>query len=96
MKEGSGSDSSPEPPAEEYRKWVTWQGQALDMLHWWQELAESPELAQRIQALFELPQRMSELHDMGELLPGFPSAPMSLPEGFPPATQSPVPLPGHQ
>ena len=32
----------------------------------------------------------------GELLPGSPSAPMSLPEGFPPVAKSKVPLPGYQ
>ena len=71
MREGSRSDSSPELPAEEYRRWVTWQGQVLNMPDWWQELVEIPEiddhweLAQWIRALFKLPQRMSELHDMG-------------------------------
>ena len=69
-RERSGSDSSPEPPAEEYKRWVTWWGQALDMPEWWQELAEIPEvddyweMAQMIWASFELPQQVSELHDV--------------------------------
>ena len=64
------SDSSPEPPVEEYKRWVTWQGQALDMPDWWQELVEIPEvddyweLAQKIWASFNLLQQMSKLHDM--------------------------------
>ena len=71
MREGSRSNSSPEPPVEEFGRWVTWQGQALNMPDWLQGLAEIPEiddhqeLAQRIWASFELPWRMSELHDVG-------------------------------
>ena len=32
------------PPAEEYGRCVTWQGQVLDMHDWWQELVEIPEV----------------------------------------------------
>ena len=69
-REDSGNDSSPEPPAEDYERWVTWQGQALNMPDWWQELAEisevddPQELARKIRASFELPQQIGELHGM--------------------------------
>ena len=69
-RQDSRSDSSPESPAEEYKRWVTWQGQVLDMPEWWQELAEIPkvddyqELAQMIWDSFELPWQVSELHDV--------------------------------
>ena len=70
VRERSGSDSSPEPPAEEYERWVTWWGQALAMPEWWQALEEIPEvdnyweLAQMIWASFELPQWVNKLHDV--------------------------------
>ena len=70
-REDSGSDSSPEPPAEEYERWVTWWGQILNMPDWWQELVEIPEvdnyweLAWMIWASFKLTWQMSKLHDVG-------------------------------
>ena len=69
-REDSKNDSSPEPPAEECERWVTWWGQVLDTPEWWQELVEIPEvvdhweLARKIQASFELPLQISKLHDM--------------------------------
>ena len=69
-REDSESNSSSEPLAEEYERWVTWRGWALDMPSWWKELAKIPEvedfqeLAHRIWASFELPQWMSKLHGM--------------------------------
>ena len=69
-RERSGSDSSPESPAEEYERWVTWWEQALDMPEWWQELVEIPEvddyqeLAQMIWAPFKLLWGVSKLHDV--------------------------------
>ena len=69
-REDSWSDSSPEPQMEDYKRWVMRQGQALNMPSWWQELVEIPEvgdfqeLTQKIWYSFELPQRMSKLHDM--------------------------------
>ena len=70
-REDSGSNSSPEPPVEEYRRWVTWWGQALGMPGWWQELVAIPEvdnyqeLTWKIQASFKLAQWMNKLHDVG-------------------------------
>ena len=58
------------PPAEEYEKGVEWRGWTVDMPSWWQELVGIPEvndfqeLAQKIQASFKLPQRMSEIHNV--------------------------------
>ena len=69
-REDSRSNSSPEPPAEEYERWVAWWGQGLDMPDWWWELAEISEvdnyqeLAQMIWASFEPPWQMHELHNM--------------------------------
>ena len=69
-RKGSGSNPSPEPPVEEYKRLVTWQGQVLNMPEWWQELVEIPgvddhqELAWVIWASFELLQWISELHDV--------------------------------
>ena len=34
-REDRESNSSPEPPAEEYKRWVQWRGQAVDMPSWW-------------------------------------------------------------
>ena len=68
VREDDGNDSSPEPPAGEDERWVTWQGQVLDMPDWWQELAEISEvddhgeLAQKVWASFELPQQISKQH----------------------------------
>ena len=55
---------------EEYKRWVTWWGQALNTPDWWQELAEIPkvddywELAQKIQVSFKLPCQVSKLQDV--------------------------------
>ena len=100
-KERSGSDSSPEPPAEDYERWVTWWWQELNMPEWWQELAEIPEvddyweLTQMIWASFKLPQLVSKLHDVENYYLAPLAPPMSLPEEFPPAAKSPVSLLGH-
>ena len=62
--------SSPEPPVDEYERWVTWRAQAHDMPGWWPELAKIPgmddhqELAWKVQASFELPWQISEQHGM--------------------------------
>ena len=64
--EDNRNRSSPEPPVEEYKRWVTWRAQAHDMPGWWLELAEVPgvddhqELAQKVQASFKLPWQISE------------------------------------
>ena len=36
--------SSPEPPVEEYKSWVTWRAWVHDMPGWWQELAKVPKI----------------------------------------------------
>ena len=59
--EDNRNRSSPEPPVEEYKRWVTWRAQVHNMPGWWPELAEFPgvddhqELAQKVWASFELP-----------------------------------------
>ena len=69
-REDEESDFPLEPPAEEYKRWVEWRGQAIEMPSWWQELGKIPEvgnlqeLAQRIWASFELPQQMSKIHNV--------------------------------
>ena len=80
-REDSGSDSSPEPPAEQYKRWVTCCEQVLNMPEWWQELVEIPEeddyweLAQMIQASFELPWWVSKLHDVENYYLAPPASP---------------------
>ena len=65
-KEESRGRSSPEPPVEEYERWVTLRAQAHDMPDWWQELAEVPKvdghqkLAREVWASFELPWQISK------------------------------------
>ena len=60
--------SSPEPPVEEYERWVTWRAWVHDMPGWWEELAKFPkiddhqELAQKVWASFKLPWQISEQH----------------------------------
>ena len=57
----------PEPPAEEYKRWVTWWGQALKYTWMVAEIPEVDnyqELAQMIWASFELPWWVSKLHDV--------------------------------
>ena len=99
-REEGKSDSSSEPLAEEYERWVTWRGWALNMPSWWKELVKIPEveefqeLACRIWASFELVDEWVAWHR--ELLPGSPSTQMSLPEGFPVTARSKVPLPWYQ
>ena len=62
--------SSPEPPVEEYERWVTLQAWACDTLGWWPELAKVPgvddhqELACKVWASFKLPQQISEWNGM--------------------------------
>ena len=79
-----------------------WRGQALDMPSWWQELVEIPEvddfqeLAQKIQASFELPPENEQTTQCRELPPGSPSIQMSpCQKEFPPTARSKVPLPGY-
>ena len=68
--EDDGSRSSPEPPVEEYKRWVTWQAWAHDMPDWWPELGEISdmdnhwELAWKVWASLKLPQQISEQHGM--------------------------------
>ena len=69
-REDGGSNFPSEPPAQEYERWVEWRGQVVNMPSWWWELGKIPEegnfqeLAQKIQASFELPQQMSKMHDV--------------------------------
>ena len=35
---------SPEPPIEEFEKWVTWKARAYETPSWWQELTMVPEV----------------------------------------------------
>ena len=44
MEEDDRNRSSPEPPVEEYERWVTWQAQVYDMPGWWLELAKVPDV----------------------------------------------------
>ena len=68
MEEDDRNRTSPEPPVEDYEKWVTWQARVHDTPGWWQELAKIPgmddhqELAQQVWASFELPTCISEQH----------------------------------
>ena len=70
QEEDEGSNTSQEPPAEDYERWVEWRGQMIATPTWWQELLEIPgvsdvpELAQKTRASFELPPQMSEIHDI--------------------------------
>ena len=70
MWEDGRHHSPTEPPVKEYRRWVEWRGQMVDTPSWWWELEEVPEvedtqeLAQKIWASFELPQWMSEVHEV--------------------------------
>ena len=62
------NSSFPEPPVEEYKRWVTWWAQVHDMPDWWLELAEISEvdnhwmLAWKIWASFELPWQITKQH----------------------------------
>ena len=66
MEEDDRNKSSPEPPVEEYERWLTWRAGAHNMPGWWQELAKVPgvddhqELVQEVCASFKLPQLISE------------------------------------
>ena len=57
-----------EPPVEEFHKWVSWKAETCEMPGWWKELRAVPEvedherLAREVQASFQLPSRMRELH----------------------------------
>ena len=54
-------DLQPEPPPEDYCKWIEWYGQYVDMPTWWQELQVIPnvedhqELAWKVRTSFEVP-----------------------------------------
>ena len=73
--------SSPEPPEQEYERWVTWQARAHDIPGWWPELAKIPgvddhqEIAWKVQASFELPQQINEWHGVEN----YHQAPLALP-----------------
>ena len=60
--------SSPDPPVEELKSWVTWRTQMHDKPGWWEELAKVPgvdepkKLAQEVCTFFQLPQRISKWH----------------------------------
>ena len=81
LEEDDRNRSFPELLVEEYDRWVTWQAWAHDMPGWWLELAKIPgvdhhqELAQMVQASFELPQWISEWHGMEN----YHQAPLALP-----------------
>ena len=68
--EDVGSNTFPEPLAEDYERWVEWRVQTIATPTWWQELLEIlgvsniQELAQKIRASFKLPQQMSKIHDV--------------------------------
>ena len=70
LEEEDRNRSSPEPPVEDYERWVTWQAWVHNMPGWWLELAKIPgvdnhqELAKKVQASFKLPQQISEWHGM--------------------------------
>ena len=73
-------DTAQEPPVEDYERWVEWRGQRIATPAWWCKLLEVlgvsniQELAQKIRASFELPQQMSEIHDVKNYYP-VPPAP---------------------
>ena len=68
LEEEDRNRSSPEPPMEDYERWVTWRAWVQDKPGQWQELAEVPEiddhqeLAQKVLACFELSWQISEHH----------------------------------
>ena len=59
---------SPKPPVEELWEWVKWKAEAYKMPSWWRELMKVLEvedhekLAWKVQASFQLPKRVNELH----------------------------------
>ena len=71
------------------------------MPNWWWEFAEIPEvddyqeLAWKIQVSFKLPQWVSELHHVENYYLASPVPTCLCQKGFPPATQSKVPLSGY-
>ena len=101
LEEDDRSRSSAEPPVEDYERWVTWQTRAHDTPGWWPDLAQIPgvdnhqELAQKVQASFELPWQISEQHGMENYHQAPPTPLCILPEGLPPTAWSKVPLLGH-
>ena len=70
LEEEDRRTSSPEPPVEELESWVIWRAQMHDIPGWWQELSEVPgvddqeKLAQEVWASFQLPQQISEWHQV--------------------------------
>ena len=69
--EGGGSDVSPEPPAEDYERWIKCVGgHQVNTPDWWQELMEIlgindfQELGQKIRAFFEIPQVKNKAQDI--------------------------------
>ena len=88
LEEDDRNRSSPEPLVEEYERWVTWQAWVHDMPGWCPELAEVPgvedhqELAQKVQASFELPWQISEWHGMENYHQAPPAPPCIHPKSF--------------
>ena len=70
LEEEDRKRSSPEPPVEDFKSWVTWRAQVHDMPDWWQELTAIPgiedhkKLAQEVWASFKLPRQISKWHSV--------------------------------
>ena len=72
--ESSGEEDvkvpSPKSPIEDLQKWVTWNAWTCKPPSWWQELTVGPgvddykKLAHEVQASFQFPKRLSELHQV--------------------------------
>ena len=71
----------PKPPVEEFHKWVPWKAETCKMPSWWRELVAVPEvedhkrLAWEVQASFQLPRRMRELHPRENCCQALPAPP---------------------
>ena len=69
-REDEESDFPSEPLVEEYKRWLEWRGWAVNTPSLWWELGKIPEvgilqeLAWKIWASFELPQWISEIHNV--------------------------------
>ena len=80
---GEEKAPSPKPLVKELHRWVTWRAEACETPGWWRELLAVPEvqdceeLAQKVQASFHLPKRVSKLNKM-ENYHQAPPAPLCL------------------
>ena len=85
---------SPKPPVKELQKWVAWKAEACKTPGWRRELLAVPEvqdyeeLAQKVQASFQLPKRASELHKMENYHQTPPAPPCLLKKNFLPPPNS--------